>query len=191
MPYYQTSKQDYILWKSQLVWANDIAKYERREFIREFAGSIRSWMSKLGYTMEDRLDKELSFWLYRLYVQEIARKNHKEAVYIPEPLHRNTQEDYDHYNDVITINDVDKFMKGWSHAEDMDEDSIIGNRILYELQDFLYSVIDLETSKQGRLIASLWENTDSNSDSDYEYKKTDVYIEEAKKGIHGGRGSKV
>ena len=82
-------------------------------------------------------------------------------------------------------------MKGWSHAEDMDEDSIIGNRILYELQDFLYSVIDLETSKQGRLIASLWENTDSNSDSDYEYKKTDVYIEEAKKGIHGGRGSKV
>jgi hypothetical protein len=191
MPYYQTSKQDYILWKSQLVWANGLTKYERGQFIHEFAESIRCWMNTLGYTMESRLNKELSFWLYRLYVQEIARKNHKEAVYIPEPLHRNTQEDYDHYNNVITIHDVDNFMKEWSHAEDMDEDSIIGNRVLYELQDFLYSVIDLETSKQGRLIASLWENSETNSDSEYEYKKTDVYIEEAKKGIHGGRGSKV
>jgi hypothetical protein len=191
MPYYEASKQDYAVWRSQLVWRNGIEQYERREFINEFAESIRIWMGKLGYKMEDRLNKELSFWLYRIYIQEIARKNHGAGVYIPEPLHRNTQEDYEHYNNIITIHDVDVFMCEWSNAEDMDDKSIIGKRVLYELQDFLYNVIDIESSKQGRLIAKLWEDSDSNSESEYEYAKTDVYIEEAKKGLHGGRGAKV
>ena len=174
-----------------MVWGLGIDQCERREFIYHFAESIRKWMGKLGYKMEDRLNKELSYWLYRLYVQEIARKNHGAPVHIPEPLHRNTQEDYDRYNDIVTINDVDTFMSEWSNAEDMDEKSIIGKRVLYELQEFLYSVIDLESSKQGRFIARLWEDSESNSDTDYEYVKTDVYIEEAKKGLHGGRGAKV
>jgi hypothetical protein len=191
MPYYRADKQDYIVWRSQPVWYAD-TKCERREIITEFASSIRVWMKSLGYTMEERLTKELSLWMYRLYVQEIARRRYGEPVYIPEPNHRNTQDDYDRYNMIVDTEAVMNFMDEWSHVEDMDVDSIIGKRIRYELQEFLYYVLDLESSKQGRVVARIWDNSGSNSDTEYEHdKKGDVYMEEAKKGMHGGRGSKV
>jgi hypothetical protein len=59
----------------------------------------------------------------------------------------------------------------------------------YDLQDFLYSFIDLERSKHGRTIARIWE--DSDSDSDDNWKSRDVYLRDASEGFHGGRGSKV
>ena len=165
-------------------------KYERRAFIREFAVAIRKWMKTLGYNMEERMDVELSLWLYRLHVQEIARKKTGCAVFIPEPNHRNTQDDYDQYTMVVDHEAVTQLLSEWEGVQDMEVDSIIGKRVWYELHEFLYSVIDLESSKQGRLIARLWDNSGSNSDEEFDYKK-DAYIEEAKKGLHGGRGSKV
>lgn len=180
-----------MVWRSQPVWYSD-TKCERREMICEFSDSIRRWMKSLGYTMEERLQKELSLWMYRLYVQEIARKRHGDSVYIPEPIHRNTDDDYDRYNMIVDTESVMNFMDSWAHVEDMDVDSIIGKRIRYELHEFLYSVIDLELSKQGRIVADIWYTSCSNSDSEYENdNKADVYIQEAKKGLHGGRGSKV
>ena len=186
---YITNKEDYIVWRSQPVWIG-VAKCQRRAFINDFAVSIRKWMKTLGYTMEHRLDTELSLWLYRLHVQEIARKKHGAPVYIPEPDHRDTQDDYDQYNMVVDHEAVTQLMSEWSNVQDMDMNSIVGKRVWYELQDFLYSVIDLESSKQGRLIARLWDTSGSNSDDEFDYKK-DIYVEEANKGLHGGRGSKV
>jgi len=187
---YRTNKEDYILWRSQPVLIG-VTACERRAFIHEFSQSIRLWMKTLGYTMEYCLEKELSLWLYRLHVQEIARKKHGASVFIPEPNHRDTQDDYDQYNMVVDHDSVTQLMSEWTNVEEMNLENIIGKRVWYELQDFLYSMIDLESSKQGRLIARLWDNSGSNSDSEFDYKKPDVYVEEANKGLHGGRGSKV
>ena len=186
---YRANKEDYIVWRSQPVWIG-ATRCERRAFINEFAVSIRKWMKTLGYTMEHRMDKELSLWLYRLHVQEIARKK-SEPVFIPEPTHRDTQDDFDQYNFIVNHEAVSQLMNEWSNTQDMDVNSIVGKRVWYELQDFLYSMIDLESSKQGRLIARLWDSSGSNSDDEFDYKKPDVYVEEANKGLHGGRGSKV
>lgn len=186
---YLTNKEDYIVWRSQPVWIG-ATKCERRAFIREFAVAIRKWMKSLGYTMEHRMDVEVSLWLYRLHVQEIARKKHGAPVFIPEPNHRNTQEDFDQYNMVVDYEAIRQLMSEWSNVEEMDQGNIIGKRVWYELQNFLYSMVDLESSKQGRLIARLWDSSGSNSDDDFDYKK-DIYVEEANKGLHGGRGSKV
>jgi len=182
-----------MVWRSQPVWMG-ANKWERSVFIKEFAASVRKWMKTLGYTMEHRLEKELSLWLYRIYVQEIANKKYgqfnPDPVYLPEPEHRDMEEDYDQYNMVVDHHEVSKLMSEWSMAQDMDVNSIIGKRVWYGLQEFLYNVINLESSKQGRLIARLWDSSNSNSDNEFDYKK-DIYIEEAAKGLHGGRGSKV
>jgi hypothetical protein len=184
MPYL-TNKEDYIVWRSQPVWIGATV-CERRFVMREFALAVRKWMKTLGYTMEHRMDKELSLWIYRLYVQKISKAD----VFIPEPDHRDTQDDFDQYNMIVDHEAVTQLMSEWSNVEDMDVNSVIGKLIWYGLQEFLYSVVDLESSKQGRLIARLWDNSGSNSDSEVDYKK-DVYVEEANKGLHGGRGSKV
>jgi len=186
---YIANKDDYMVWRSQPVWIG-ATKCERRFVIHEFAVAARKWMKSLGYTMEHRMDKELSLWMYRLYVQEIARKKN-DPVFIPEPEHRDTQDDFDQYNMIVDHEAVREFMSEWANTQDMEENSLIGKRIWYGIQEFLYSVIDLESSKQGRLIARLWDNSGSNSDSEFDYKKPDVYVEEANKGLHGGRGSKV
>jgi hypothetical protein len=186
---YNANKNDYNLWLSQPMIIGS-TRCERRFVVHEFAVAVRKWMKTLGYTMEHRMDMQLSVWIYRLYVQEIARKKHGQPVWIPEPEHRNTQDDFDQYNMVVDHDAVTDFMSEWSNVQDMDVNSIIGYRIWYGIQEFLYSVIDLESSKQGRLIARIWDNSGSNSDSEIDYKK-DIYVEEAKEGRHGGRGSKV
>ena len=81
----------------------------------------------------------------------------------------------------------------WSlnETDDLFADTHVSNRIRYGLEEFLYTVIHVEASKQGRFIASLWDASGSTSDSDVYEPKKDVYLEDATKGYHGGRGSKV
>jgi len=190
--HYTASKQDYMVWISQLVWiCGD--QFQRKEFIAQFAQSIRQFMAPHGYKMEDRLEKELALWMYRIHVQETCRKKHGAPVQLPEIQHRDTQEDYEQYCLNLSQQEVEKLMNSWSanETDDLLADTHVGNRIRYGLEEFLYTVINIEASKQGRFIASLWDTSGSTSESEvYEVKK-DVYLEDATKGFHGGRGSKV
>ena len=164
----------------------------RKDFVAEFAQSIRQFMNGHGYKMEDRLEKELALWMYRLHVQE-ARKKHGAPVELPEINHRDTQDDYNQYCQSIGQQEVKKFIDMWSAklTDDLLEDTHVGNRIRYGLEEFLYRVINLEISKQGRFIANLWDASGSTSETEAHENKKDVYLEDATKGYHGGRGSKV
>ncbi len=183
-----------MVWMSQPVWLGPV-ECIRKDFITEFAQSIRQFMGSRGYKMEDRLEKELALWMYRIHIQETCRKNHGAPVELPEIYHRDTQEDYDQYCQTIGEQDLEKLMSMWSGNETSDllEDTHVGNRIRYGLEEFLYKVINIEASKQGRFIASLWDASGSTSETEaYDTSvKKDVYLEDATKGFHGGRGSKV
>jgi hypothetical protein len=190
---YVASKEDYLVWMSQPVLLGG-ATCPRKDFVTEFAQSIRSFMASYGYKMEDRLEKELALWMYRLHIQEVCRNKHGAPVHLPEIHHRDTQEDYDQYCLIVGEQEVKKFIDIWSDSgtDDLLEDTHAGNRIRYGFEEFLYRVINIETSKQGRFIASLWDASGSASESEmYESSKKDVYLEDATKGFHGGRGSKV
>lgn len=191
MPYYRADESDFKLWLSQPVWVDDV-KERRGTVLREFYNSITMMMKKKGYSMDSRWHSSkanpLTNWMYRISVEEYARCNYNNPVYVPEPEHRDTREDYDHFNHIIDTELIHSFMDEWSGVEDFDMSSRLGYRIRYELYDFLYSFLDLERSKQGRVIARFWE--DSGSDSD-EGGHRDVYLRDASDGFHGGRGSKV
>ena len=180
-----------MVWMSQPVWLSG-ATCLRKDFIAEFAQSIRLFMGPRGYKMEDRLEKELALWMYRLHVQE-ARKKHGVPVELPEIHHRDTHEDYDQFCQTLGQQEIDSFITMWSAKDtnDLLADTHVGNRIRYGLEEFLYRVIHVEASKQGRFIASLWDASGSTSESEMYEPKKDVYLEDATKGFHGGRGSKV
>jgi hypothetical protein len=190
--HYTASKEDYMAWISQLVWLGS-ARCSRKDFVTEFAQSIRVFMGSRGYKMEDRLEKELALWMYRLHIQEVCRKNYGVAVNLPEIEHRDTQEDYDQYCQTVGEQELRQFMDMWSAkgTDDLLTDTHVGNRIRIGLEEFLYRVIDVEISKQGRFIASLCDASGSTSESEMNEPKKDVYLEDATKGFHGGRGSKV
>ena len=191
---YRASKEDYLVWISQMVSLNGISTCSRREFINEFAYSIRAFMTKHGYKMKGRMEKELAMWMYRIHIQEVCRKKHGTMVSLPDIDHRDTQDDYDHYHMIIGEDAITQFIEMWSDTEDLLADTHVGNSIRYGIHAFLYRVIDIESSKQGRFIASLWDSSGSTSDSEgHEVVKSkkDDYLEDAKKGFHGGRGAKV
>lgn len=192
MPYYRADESDFKLWLDQPVWIADV-KERRGTVLREFHKSLTMLLKKKGYTMDARWHSSktnpLTNWIYRLHVEEYARRNYNREVYVPEPHHRNTQEDYDHFYHIVENDVIHEFMKEWSLAEDFDSSSCrVAYRMEYELNDFLYVFLDLELSKHGNVIARFWE--DSGSDTD-EGGNRDVYLRDASDGFHGGRGSKV
>jgi len=196
MMWYPASRKDYNVWMSQLVWSKGIDQCLRKDFICEFGYSIQVFMASFGYKMEERFIKELSLWLYRIHIQEVARKNHGGSVYLPDILHRNTEDDYDQYIMIVSEQDVDDFIDRWCDTEDLLENTHVGNRVRYGLHEFLFHVVNLDTSNQGLFIANLWNASDSNSDSEnnetsLKSNGVDHYIEDAKDGFHGGRGVKV
>lgn len=190
---YEANARSFERWLKQPVWVAD-NKEKRISVLRDFHNSLTKFMKKNGYIMDSRWNSNktnyLMNWMYRIWLEENVRSNFNKQVYVPPPMHRDTEEDYDYFNCKIDIDMIEGFMKEWSFAEDFDSDSSrLAYRMQYELQDFLYSFIDLERSKHGRTIARIWE--DSGSDSDDNWNPRDVYLRDASDGFHGGRGSKV
>lgn len=190
---YEANARSFERWLKQPIWVAD-NKEKRISVLRDFHNSLTKFMKKNGYIMDSRWNSNktnyLMNWMYRIWLEENVRSNFNKQVYVPPPMHRDTEEDYDYFNCKIDIDMIEGFMKEWSFAEDFDsESSRLAYRMQYELQDFLYSFIDLERSKHGRTIARIWE--DSGSDSDDNWNPRDVYLRDASDGFHGGRGSKV
>jgi hypothetical protein len=123
--------------------------------------------------------------MYDIHVQEYARMNVNGHVKIPDIVHRNTNEDRDEFYHMISCERLEAFMEGIQEMEDFDMDSRPGQRIFHGLQDFLYRFVDLESSKQGRLIAEMWDDYASDSDHEFGDRKRDVYLLDTKKGYHG------
>lgn len=192
MPYYRADESDFKLWQQQLVWVGD-NKDGRKYALFAFYESLTAMLKKNGYVMDHRWNSNqknpLINWIYRIAIEEEARRNHNADVYVPDIIHRNTEEDYHYFFHIIDSELIESFMDEWSDVEDLSSMSLVGYRIRYELQDFLYRFIDLERSKHGKVIAKFWE--DSDSDIDEKWNSRDLYLRDVSEGFHGGRGSKV
>ena len=177
---------DFHLWLNQQVWVRDNEKVTRREYIPEFVKDLVAFMKKQGYTMCPEWnmgEMVIAQWMYEIHVQEFV--NYNSVVNYPGPFHRDWQEDYDEYIHIMNYDIISKFLKKWRLYEDFDPESRVGQR-MYEIVSILYGYIDMNASKNGRRIANLLEETDSE-----EERREDNYIVDAKEGYHGGQGYKV
>ena len=187
---YKASKSDFKLWLSQPIWIENVQE-ERRIVLLEFWGTLTRFMKDNGYLMDMRWRwTELAMWIYRISIQEYARCAFGKGVYVPEINHRTTSEDYDYFIGMIDCENITNFMDAWANMEDADPQTRVGQRIRIEIQDFLYIFVDLESSKQGKVIARFWEKSESDSDSE-DGRRGDPYLHDAHQGYHGGWGSKV
>ena len=186
--FYKVDSNDFQAWLSQTVWA-DCERIQRRSALPVLADSITTFMKNMGYNMDSRWKSDkglcLARWIYRLQVQEDMRLDYRGDIYMPEIIHRNTMEDFDHFHHIVSCDVVRDFMSQWESLEDTSPNSRSGERIWNELQDFLYRYVELESSKQGKVIARFWEDSNSDSDSDTNEKKRDIYLRDATKGYHG------
>ena len=171
------------LWLKQPIW-NALNKEQRQNYIPEFTHSLTQFMKKNGYIMDSSWNPCLvAKWLHAIHA------NQYHSFTYAYPRHRAWPEDEDQFYHIITTDSLQSFLETWSDNEDMNLDTRVGNRVLHELHQFLWTYIDLENSKQGNLVAIRLEESDSDSENDV--KKVDHYIREANLGYHGGNWSKV
>jgi hypothetical protein len=203
---YRSSGSDFQIWLDQPIWVTDNTKQTRREVYPGIAEDITAWMRRKGYVMDNRWargHKKLAQWVYAFACDEIREE--KKGIAYPPILHRDCQEDYDQFHHVCDFFEIQELFDGLKTVEDFDSELPLGNTLLHNFADLLYTFLDLQASKQGRLIAQLYEDSDSSSESEWGRgdrrkgrkrqgngrKVEDVYLQEARQGMHGGRGSKV
>jgi hypothetical protein len=185
-----SSTSDFQVWLDQELWIEDNSKMARRKYICAFADDLTEFMRFCGYTMDMRWNKGhyiVAKWMYMIHVQEFVTKKYDGRIHYAGSYHRNWPEDFLEYTHIMGFDTISSFMERWRLYEDFDPETRVGQRILHELQNLLYPFIDMDRSKNGGIF-------DDEEDSEHEeaYKgRDDVYIMEAREGLHGGRGSKV
>ncbi len=193
---YTASGRDFQAWLDCKVWVSGNEKATRREYIPVFADALTSWMRSMGYTMDGRWAKGhrvVAQWLYAIQIMEIARCDYDAPLTYPQLLHRDWPEDRDVFNMYVNYASVNDFLDSWKNIEDLDYEFRWGRRVYEELEKLLYHHIDLDASRQGIKLANILIGSDSDSESEGGRRrgKDDVYLQEAREGLHGGRGSKV
>jgi hypothetical protein len=193
---YKASESDFQVWLDTPIWVSDNTRGTRREYIPALADSLTAWMKTIGYKMDGRWAKGhriLAKWLYAIHILEIARCDMNAPLAYPEIIHRNWPEDKDEFHLYIDFHSISDFLEPWKTIEDLDYDVSWGRRVYEELETLLWHYVDLDASKIGIKLAEKLLESDSDSDSGggRRRKIDDVYLQEAREGLHGGRGSKV
>jgi len=184
---------DFQLWLDQWVWVEN-TQVRRRSCIPDFADALTEFMKLNGYSMTSEWrygHMVVAKWMYRIHSNECDKYKYHKSLDYPEPFHRNWQEDYDEFQHILDTNTVSNFMENWKLYEDFDPETRLGQQIINELQLLLYPYIDMDRSKNGIRVAEAMEDSDSDSENWNRSNKVDVYLYEAREGMHGGYGYKV
>lgn len=170
------STRNYQLWLDQRFPVSYEDVLSRRTYIPVFAEGITLLLKAHGYIMDSRWGgaSAVARWIYRIHCNNACR--------YPLVLHRNMAEDKDQYRDTITDELLSEFLAEWKHIPDFDNDTRLGRIVNDELQDFLWSYIDIDESAQGMNVVSWFDVSDTESDGGS--GKVDVYIQDIDAGWH-------
>jgi hypothetical protein len=169
MNYYRTNKNDFHDWLQHHIWTTSTEKEARKHYIPYLYDDITDWMFDKGYEMDYRWNNRgpliVAKWLYAIHVNEKALKLNHEPLNYPEIIHRDWEEDKDRFDFIMDIKDIEAFFYEWRHVDDFDMETHVGRRVRGEFLTFLYTYIDLDSSKQGRYISKKLE-PDSESENE-------------------------
>lgn len=188
MFHYKPCKRDFILWlnSSTLIGGEKVL---RKEWIPWFHRAIERWMNTLGYTMNESWKQSpliLAKWLYCVHVVEVARQDYMGNLYYDEPNHRDTIEDKDRFETVVSFMEIEKFMGQFDENEDLCYRGKAGQRTQIDLAEFLYCHINVKNSKQGHYVTRILDANASDSDEDDAGVRSnmDNYVADSAEGWH-------
>jgi hypothetical protein len=184
----------YTKWLNQMVYISGDNKVHRYEYIDSFAKYITKWIKKHGYKMGDTWGDGVKVtvrWMYAIFEQEVLNKNKYGPLLYPEPFHRNLPEDLDSFEMVIDCEAINEFMENWKSIDELSESHPFGIRVRMEMQEFLYTYVNVESSKYGIKITHYYEDLQKEleqQEEEYMYQKQkgglDTYVLESQNGWH-------
>ena len=155
---YRPTQRDFVRWLHQPVWVSPEQKELRKNWIPCFADALTTWMEQKGYRMNGIWKKghlAVAKWLYAIQVQVVANKQQYGPIVYPEIYHRGWPEDKDAFEVEVSGPSLEAFLVGWQDVEDLDPTFPSGQRVLCELQQLLWTYIELESCRQGQRVARI------------------------------------
>jgi hypothetical protein len=169
-------KRNFQLWLSQQFPVSYSDTLERRAYLPVFADALTELLKGRGYVMDSRWNSlAVARWIYKIHCDNLIRS--------PVVIHRNMTEDKDEYADTISDELLREFLERWKHIPDFNSDTRLGRTLYDELQNFLWSYIDLDESPKGDEVAYWMEGSDTESDNGSGWK-VDAYIQDVDAGWH-------
>jgi len=182
-------KRNFDLWLNQPVNSHmDDEPFVRRDYIPDFADSLTDFIKSKGYRFDTRWKLGhlvVAKWLYTIHIRHATLDT--TSFPYQEIHHRNTIEDIEHYNNIISDEELHSFLKAWGHTiDDLCIDTFIGVKIAEELKNLIWIYINLDISPQGIAVAEWLFQEDSDSEGEIVHKKfTDQYHQDMADGYHG------
>jgi hypothetical protein len=170
---YRTPRWDFKDWLSQHIWVSDMEKAQRKTYIPMLYDSLTHFMKSKGYVMDGRWSRGpmiVAHWLYAIHVHEVARQRSYEPIGYPKIQHRDWEEDRDVFDYTLDVEVVEEFIDEWKTVEDFNVETRQGFRTQVELPTFLYTYVDIESSRQGKKLARQLELSDVEGSDKEEYE---------------------
>ena len=175
---------DYTLWIQQPVYGKGPNKQSRYSILKVFSEDLVESMRRLGYPMGSAYKgaHTVGNWLYQLHCR--AYRSNRIQLKLPKPIHRDWEEDQEHFLSMVTWEWVQEFASYWKEVDTFDSDTMAGKETWESFPLFLYIYSNIDGSSHAKYVEDLVyaeELEESSSDS----KKKDVFLVEMEKGYHG------
>lgn len=128
-----------------------------------FYEGISPWIKSFGYSWSDQEDKIARKFLRTCYdIHTTSKLDSKYTLLIPEPRHRNYNEDRESFDFIVDTPSFVELLDTWNFR-----DEVVGTRLDYLLREFCYVWIDVTSGKPGEWTQRMIEaDTDDYSDED-------------------------
>lgn len=163
-------------WLQQPVRAENCI-IKRATWIREFVkNGLHPWLKSKGYTWAVS-EKDLGNYIATGLYDNMGLSLIESVWDYPVPNIGYNQDDKMHFYHVVSLDEWDKLWLVWGSMEDVSDDSPRGQDRRFDIQEFIWGLIDVENSRQTRVLDEMLEDL---SESDYEERsnRVDIYIQE-------------
>ena len=166
-------------WLNAYVRVDECVIVRRKEWITNFVkNGLYPWIKSKGYNWhvpESYIKNCIATGLYENKNKSYLSSNWNYSAYNTDA---NTHYK-DHFYHVLNLNEWDKFWKIWGNMSDLSEDSHRGQDRRFDIQEFVWGQLDLESSFQTNIINELLEDLPDDDYDDKKVNRVDIYIQEA------------
>lgn len=147
----------------------------RRKLIHQFVvHGLIPLLKEHGYTMHGSNDQIQSYLASGLFANRHKHLCDSDWSGIPFLNKAPFGEDLDHYNHVLDQRVWDQFWDGWSYWEDVSTETPRGWDRRQDIQNFVWSQLNLEESPQTIVVTEhIWGDEEPSEENDYHHRRTD------------------
>lgn len=162
-------------WKNQFAYVGPgCLKYNEgtmeESILFFFYNGVNPWIKSFGYKWSNT-DAYIANKFVRLcYMISTTARDYDKDLSIPEPTHRNFQEDRETFDTIVSSSEFIDFLENWEFMYD-----IVGTRFDYLITEFCYIWLDVTSGAPGEFTQNVFNSYEDNNEEEDNIAGPDTY----------------